>query len=116
MAGKKLVYISGPFSLGQTDENVHYAIKLANEMIDDGVVTPIVPHLNLLMGVVRPRPYDDWLAYDMEVLAHCDAVFRLPGFSAGADAETRSALADGQIVFHSKAALYTWAVDNAVAA
>ena len=35
----------------------------------------------------RPRPYRDWIDLDLALLARCDGLVRLPGPSAGADAE-----------------------------
>jgi hypothetical protein len=40
----------------------------------------------------EPRPYQEWLDYDMDWLEVCDFVFRIPGESAGSDAETERAI------------------------
>jgi len=110
VAGKKLVYVAGPYTNPDPVENTHNAIKFCTELLDDGVVTPICPHLSMLWHAVTPRPYRTWLDYDLELLDLCDAVYRLPGQSSGADAEVQHALNDlGLIVFHEKNALYTWA-------
>ncbi|MEZ6064171.1 MAG: hypothetical protein R3B90_00340 [Planctomycetaceae bacterium] len=43
------------------------------------------------MAVVSPKPYETWLEYDRELLARCDAVLRVPGYSVGATRETHFA-------------------------
>lgn len=41
----------------------------------------------MLWHVICPRPEQYWLDYDIEWLKRCDALVRLPGESAGSDAE-----------------------------
>jgi hypothetical protein len=48
---------------------------------------PFVPHLNLLWHFHRPHGSEYWLNYDLEWLAKCDVLLRLPGASVGADLE-----------------------------
>jgi hypothetical protein len=48
---------------------------------------PFLPQLSVLAEMIAPLPYDDWLAYDLEVIDHCAALVRLPGESPGADGE-----------------------------
>jgi hypothetical protein len=40
---------------------------------------PFLPQLSVLHEMVAPLPYEEWLAYDFEVIARCDALVRLPG-------------------------------------
>lgn len=70
--------------------NVRAAILAGDEVWKAGF-TPFVPHLSHLWHTVSPHPYDDWLALDMEWLAVCDILVRLPGESAGADEEVEYA-------------------------
>jgi nucleoside 2-deoxyribosyltransferase len=93
--GKPLVYLAGPYSHPDPVLNVRYCIGVGDDLLAEGDVVPLVPHLTLLWHFVRPRPIDDWYTYDIALLARCDAVLRLPGDSVGADAEIEFALATG---------------------
>jgi hypothetical protein len=106
---KPLVYIAGPYSHPDPVENTHRIITFANSILDDGQVTPLIPHLTMLWHTVTPRPYEDWLDYDRELLVRCDAIYRFPGESSGADAEVRWARNNGIPVFVGLADLYEWA-------
>jgi hypothetical protein len=89
--------------------NCRNAILVASRLVDDGIVTPLLPHLVLLWDLVDPRPVDFWLAYDELLIRRSDAVLRLPGESVGADREIAFADGLGMPVFEDKAALYEWA-------
>jgi hypothetical protein len=84
------VYVAGPYTTGDPVLNVRAAIEAAERLIDAGH-TPYVPHLTMLWHLVSPKPYEDWIAHDLEWLAVCDAVLRIPGDSGGADLETSEA-------------------------
>lgn len=109
MSTKPLVYLAGPYTQPDCVENTHDALKIGTWLVEDGLVTPFIPHVSLLWHMVTPRPYDFWLDYDIEVLAKCDALLRLPGESAGADKEVAFALDCGIPVFYSKTDLREWA-------
>lgn len=66
---------------------------------------PMCPHWSHFQHTFRPRPYADWLAFDLEWLPCCDAVLRLPGESSGADGEVARAVELGIPVFGSVAEL-----------
>jgi len=85
-------------------------IAFASELIDEGLVTPFVPHLTLFWHAVRPRPLEFWYAYDVALLRRCDALYRLPGASTGADAEVVYAEALGIPVITDRDALREWAL------
>lgn len=93
------VYVAGPITKGDIEENVRKAIEAANELADLGFA-PFVPHLNYYWDMHRPRPYEFWIALDNEYLPYCDAVLRLPGESKGADGEVLLANALMIPVFH----------------
>jgi len=100
----KLIYISGPYSNGVTDENIHNAIDAGDALAREGFVV-IIPHLNALWAIVHPHEYEFWLAQDMELLRRCDVVLRLPGESPGADREVALAEELGLTVYHNIDAL-----------
>lgn len=104
-----LVYIAGPYSDPDPVENTHWAVVFASQLLDDGKVIPLVPHLTMLWHAIKPRPYTEWLAYDLELLARCDAVYRLPGQSSGGDAEIFWAHEHGLPVHVNIDRLYAWA-------
>lgn len=106
---RPMVYVAGPYSSPDPVANTHETVHRASEMIDDGKVTPVVPHLTLLWHLVAPRTdVEFWYAYDLAILARCDAVLRLDGASTGADREVAFAEEIGKPVFTSKAELYAW--------
>jgi|ERR1019366_4068580 hypothetical protein len=106
---RPLVYLAGPYATPDPVENTHKTLRFADRLIEDGIVTPFVPHLTLLWHLVTPRPADFWYAYDFAALTRCDGVFRIAGASTGADAEVDLAEKRGIPVFHDEGDLYSWA-------
>src|SRR4051794_28243832 len=96
---RPLVYVAGPYSHDDPVLNTNRVISFASELVDEGLVTPVVPHLTLLWHIVRPRPLEFWYAYDVALLRRCDALFRLSGASTGADMEVEYANEHGLPVF-----------------
>jgi len=109
---RPLVYIAGPYTLPDPVANTNAVITLASDLIDEGLVTPLVPHLTLLWHLAAPRPLDFWYAYDVALLRRCDAMFRVEGASSGADMEVDFAGAHGIPVFTSRDRLNTWAIER----
>lgn len=100
------VYIAGPISkdpLGGT----RAAIEAASALADLGCA-PYVPHLCVLWEISKPRKYEDWMRLGFEWLASCDALLRLPGESAGADAEVGVAEEMDIPVFHDLVDVRAW--------
>lgn len=85
-----LVYLAGPYTEPDPVENTHRMIRIADALLDAGF-TPLIPHLTLAWHLVSPKRYETWLNYDRELLAHCDVVLRVPGYSNGATRETQYA-------------------------
>lgn len=92
------VYVAGPYTQGDTAENVHKALKAAQRLLDNGHV-PFVPHLYHLWHLIIPGPYQQWIALDLEWLKTCHALIRLPGDSVGGDKEVAFALELGIKVY-----------------
>ena len=86
-----LIYVSGPFTLGDQWANVRTACLAGNEILKLGHC-PFVPHCTAIWHVITPKTFDRWLEIDSVILARCDAVLRLPGESKGADREVALAL------------------------
>lgn len=97
MKTPSLVYVAGPYTKPDPVENTHRMIRIADALLDAGVV-PVVPHLTMFWHFLRPRPYEQWLDYDLCVMERCDVVLRVPGESNGADREVYQATRSGQPV------------------
>ena len=100
-----LVYVAGPFSKGDVMLNIRAAMNTTRTLIDRGFVV-FCPHLSGFQHLVDPRSYDEWLAYDLKVILCCDAVYRMPGESPGADKEVVFAVSHGIPVYSSLETLY----------
>lgn len=106
---RPLVYVAGPYAHPDPVANTNRAIGIADDLQEFGDVTCHVPHLTLLWHMVRPHDVEHWYAYDLAVLARCDALLRLDGPSSGADNEVLFAQRHDIPVFTSPAALLLWA-------
>jgi len=106
---RPLVYIAGPYTKPDPVENTTKVIGLASNLVDEGLITPFVPHLTLLWHLVTPRPLEFWYEYDVATLSRCDALFRMPGESTGADREVVFAREHDIPVFTDLDALRDWA-------
>jgi len=97
---KARVYVAGPYSLGQPDENIRAATDAAEKLWHAGFI-PFVPHWNFFWGFLYPKDHKEWLCWCKAWLRECDFLLRLPGESAGADAEVEFAERLGLRVFGS---------------
>lgn len=105
---KPLVYVAGPFRRPDPIANTHRAVREGMALWDSGRVAVLIPHLTLVAHLVEPRADRDWLDFDLDQLEHCHAVLRLPGESAGADAEVARAHELGLPVFHHRGEVVAW--------
>jgi len=85
-----MIYLAGPFTYPDPMANTRKMTRVADAILRLHV-TPIVPHLTLLWHLLRPRPQQFWLEYDLQLLARCKAVLRIPGKSEGTDVEVAQA-------------------------
>lgn len=107
---KPLVYVSGPYSKPDPVENVHRACLAATQLLDSGLVAPVLPHLTAFWHFLTPRAYETWIALDLEMVRRSDAVLRLPGPSEGADREVALAEELGIEVLHDVGEVIAWAI------
>lgn len=84
------IYVAGPYTRGDVDENVRNAITVGDKLRALGH-TPFIPHLSHFWHLIIPHDYQYWMDYDIEWLMECDAVFRIEGDSKGADIEVHIA-------------------------
>ena len=119
MTNKPFVYVSSPYTLGNQATNTYFQMEIWNRLMDDGVVWPVIPLLTHFLHLYRPRPYEDWLNYDLAQLHLYDACLRLDaehegtGYhiheSRGADAEVEAFEFMDKPVFVTINDLYQWA-------
>jgi len=108
MKRKPKVYIAGPYTKGDVALNVKNAVGLADRLVGYGCI-PFVPHFLHFWHMMFPHKDEQyWLDYDNEWLLVCDALFRIPGDSKGAEAEVELARQSGIPVFHTLFDLSCW--------
>lgn len=89
---KPLVYIAGPYSHPDPVLNTRSAIQVGMKLWKTGKAAVEIPHLSLLSHIVVPHELDEWYAFDLDKLEHCNFLYRLEGVSTGADAEVEFAM------------------------
>lgn len=87
----KVVYIASPYTIGDVAVNVKKQIDTADILIGLGYC-PIIPLLSHFQHLLHPRPYEDWIKIDNELVLRSDVILRLDGESKGADAEVKLAI------------------------
>jgi len=103
-----LVYFAAPYTKGDPVENCHIAMEMWHEVQQEGIVVPVCPHWSMFQHFLHPLTYDEWIAYDMCIIRRCDALFRSPGVSEGADEEMTFAVSLNMPVFRDLRPLYKW--------
>lgn len=82
------VFIAGPYTKGDRDENLNKMIDTTNELINHGF-NPLP--LNLCYHLVeykhKRENYVDWIEITSQWVEKCDCLLRLTGQSSGADGE-----------------------------
>lgn len=116
---KPYVYLAGPYTKGDPAINARSQLRLADELLTDGLVLPHAPLVSHFQHTMFPQPYLVWLTYDLEILPRFDALLRQPATnerdssyliteSSGADREEAVMRQLGKPVFYTKADLYAW--------
>lgn len=116
---KPTVYIASPYTKGDPAINSHFQCKIFDKLLTEGLVLPVAPLHSHFQHLLFPRPYQDWIAYDLEMLKLYDCCFRLDAHipelgyvqreSSGADGEVEAFKKMGKPVFFSIGDLYVWA-------
>jgi len=106
---RPMIYVAGPISTGgDIPGNTHQGVLAAEELRRVGFIT-FCPHLSVFTEIVcGSRPWQEWIEYDEEVILRCDALYRMPGASRGADHEEAFCQKHGIPVFRSIGALLEW--------
>ena len=109
MNEKLLVYIDGPLTVGDVDENVRVAMQMGTRLLKLGF-NPVIPHLNVFLERYWEETDQleemgfgpkEWLDYDFALLEKCDVLLRMEGESPGSDRETAFAMGRRIPVFYS---------------
>ena len=105
---RPMVYISGPITLGEWDENFQQAADAQLFLIRAGCAV-LNPMLTMALPGHETITHDEWMQNDLPFIAgpggKVDALLRLPGASAGADTECEHAAIHGVPVYHDPAKL-----------
>jgi len=103
-----LVYIAGPYTVPNPEQNVKNAVGAAELVLAAGMI-PHIPHLTHYWHTIhQEHDWETWLKIDTEILLRCDAVLRLPGESKGADHEMKTAIDRWIPVFLDMDSLTKW--------
>jgi len=98
------VYVSGPITIGDPEENMQAGIAAGQELLEAGYA-PLVPHLSVQWAKTHDNAWEEWIDMDLAWVALADAVLRIPGESRGAEVEVAHAETLGIPVFYSLDAL-----------
>lgn len=108
MRTKPFIYVAGAYR-GNIPRNVRLAVVTGGQLRDSLGIVDIVPHRSMIDDMYAPRSDQYWLDTTMDLMRGCDAVYRMAGASAGADAEVIEAIQLGIPVFFNIADLTKWA-------
>ena len=95
-----VVYISSPYTIGDVAMNVRRQLEMSDRLMTLGYC-PVAPLLTHFQHICFPRPYEDWMRLDLEMISRCDVLLRMEGESVGADREVAHALSIGIPVVYS---------------
>lgn len=123
---RRLVYIASPYTKGDPCANARFQCEMFDKLLNDGRVLPYIPLWSHFQHTMFPRPYTDWINYDLEFIreanfvaclrlnATCESM-RMPDGSpylitqsSGADGEEKLFRELGKPVFYTVEALYEW--------
>lgn len=118
---KPLVYIASAYTKGDPAINTHFQCMIFDHLMTDGIVLPYPPLWSHFQHTLFPRPYKDWVEYDLALITKMDACLRLTAEyysrhikysqqeSSGADNEVEAFLQAGKPVFYDIESLHDWA-------
>lgn len=92
------VYVAGPMTKGDKEENLSRAIAAGEQLMAAGLA-PHVPQCTYCWSDNFSHAHEEWMRIDLPWVEAADAVVRLSGESKGADMETAAAEKAGVPVF-----------------
>lgn len=102
-----IVYISGPITLGDREDNIKRALNAGEKVWALGFA-PYIPQLSYYYNDVYPHTWEEWLELDETIIKSCCAVIRIPGESKGADREVEFAIQEMIPVFFNHTDFKIW--------
>lgn len=97
---RKRIYVAGPISKGDTLAHIANGIHAADRLLEIGFL-PFCPHaMSAHWHMLHPKSHSQWMDFDLQWVAVCDGLLRIPGESIGADLEVAFAEENGIPVFH----------------
>lgn len=102
---KPFVYVASPYTKGDVAINTRFQMEIFDQLMDDGIVIPYVPLWTHFQHLVFPRPYRDWIDYDLYMInrRNFNACLRLDArYDVLGYVETKSSGADGEVVAFEK--------------
>ena len=115
---KPTVYIASPYTKGDVAANVRFQCEIFDLLLADKKVLPVAPLWSHFQHTLFPRPYQEWINYDLEMLklydcclrleAKCEAINYRNNLSTGADGEVAAFKQMNKPVFYSIEELYNW--------
>jgi len=93
------IYLSGPITLGDREENFSRACNMARLLINRGFAV-LNPMLCMKMPGAFDIAYETWMECDLAWVEVAHGLFRLQGKSNGADREVEYAIQCGVPVFY----------------
>lgn len=107
---KPFIYIASPYTKGDVAINTRFQMQLFDELMNSGLVWPVAPLWSHFQHLAFPRPYKDWIEYDLALLPRMDACLRMNASYQGVNTpyqesgrrhvdyfEKESAGADGEV-------------------
>lgn len=91
----EVVYVAAPYTAnkktGRSEEDhVAAAQETGSALVELGFC-PVIPHNFHYLHTIKERPYETWMRLDQLLIDRCDAIFRTPAASKGADEEVHTA-------------------------
>jgi hypothetical protein len=93
------IYVAGPMTVGNRFANVRAAIDIGVKLMNMGHDV-YIPHLNDFVDLVHPQTEETWIRQNFAWIDVCDALYRIEGYSVGADREVERASYQGKRIFY----------------
>lgn len=104
---KVTIYVAGPYTNPNPEDNLFKALAVSNKLINIGAA-PFCPHLFHYYDQIQKRSYDEWLELCFKWVSQCDLFYRIKGKSSGSDKEEALAFELGKPIFKSIDKVRQW--------
>lgn len=107
----KKIYVAGPYTHENKDLVMYRVAKIGAIIIHAGAI-PIIPHFSHHIEKYFPFPYEKWMEIDFQLILSCDCLYRMHGYSPGADREMIHADMNKIPVHCNEVDLLKWIKEN----